>query len=42
MSTNEECVKCEGQFGRNEKIIEQRGKRYCEVCYEEEHGKEDD
>lgn len=42
MSINQECAKCEGHFAYNEKIIEQRGERYCEVCYGEEHGKEDD
>jgi hypothetical protein len=31
----DECVVCEGIFAYNEKVIEVKGKRYCEACYEE-------
>ena len=31
----DECAICEGIFSYNEKIIEVKGIRYCEACYEE-------
>lgn len=35
---HKECVKCEGLFQRNEKIIVDASNRaYCEVCYKEEY-----
>jgi hypothetical protein len=31
----DECAVCEGRFAYNERIIEVKGVRYCEKCYEE-------
>jgi len=31
------CIVCEGEFAHNEKIIELKGDRYCEKCYEDTH-----
>jgi hypothetical protein len=32
---NLECKVCEGIFSTGEKVIEEDGNLYCEVCYEE-------
>lgn len=29
------CIVCEGSFATDEKIIEELGDKYCEVCYDE-------
>lgn len=31
----DECAVCEGRFAYNEVIIELRGVKYCEACYED-------
>lgn len=31
----DECKLCEGLFEHNEKVIEVKGNRYCEACYED-------
>ncbi|QQO41200.1 hypothetical protein 015DV002_246 [Bacillus phage 015DV002] len=41
MRRRDECVICEGRLTYDTKVIEIRGERYCEACYEDVTKEED-